>query len=265
VKVFVREPALGAVTLGMLALMAVFIVLPQVQGHRRCLDLLRRRRPVPVAEIDAAKRLGYLRDLDWLCRRAALEHGDASVRSSTLFINVSLASLLDPLHGVDQIVLLCECAGRSPRQAVLEISEQAEARDLGLLQDVVHAYRDEGFRFAVDDVGEGHSTLELLVAVDPEFIKIARSLITNLDSHSARSAVESIVVFANAQGSNVIAEGIVAAAREVALHVPLVVRLEGTNVRLGKKILSESGLPILSADNLADAAEKVVKAVKEAA
>ena len=64
---------------------------------------------------------------------------------------------------------------------------------------------------------------------------------------------------------DVIAEGIVAAAREVSLHVPLVVRLEGTNVRLGKKILAESGLPILSGDNLADAAEKVVKAVREAA
>jgi succinyl-CoA synthetase beta subunit len=47
--------------------------------------------------------------------------------------------------------------------------------------------------------------------------------------------------------------------------VPLVVRLEGTNVELGKKILAESGLTIQSADDLADAAEKVVKAVKEAA
>jgi len=58
---------------------------------------------------------------------------------------------------------------------------------------------------------------------------------------------------------------VVAAAREVGLSVPLVVRLEGTNVDLGKKILAESGLPITSADNLADAAEKVVSAVKEAA
>jgi len=57
----------------------------------------------------------------------------------------------------------------------------------------------------------------------------------------------------------------VAAAREVSLHVPLVVRLEGTNVELGKKIMAQSGLPIIAADNLADAAEKVVKAVKEAA
>jgi succinyl-CoA synthetase beta subunit len=79
--------------------------------------------------------------------------------------------------------------------------------------------------------------------------------------------VEGILVniFGGIMRCDVIAEGVVAAAREVALHVPLVVRLEGTNVRLGKKILSESGLPILSADNLADAAEKVVKAVKEAA
>jgi succinyl-CoA synthetase beta subunit len=58
---------------------------------------------------------------------------------------------------------------------------------------------------------------------------------------------------------------VVAAAREVSLSVPLVVRLEGTNVELGKKILAGSGLPIVSADNLADAAAKVVKAVKEAA
>jgi succinyl-CoA synthetase beta subunit len=78
--------------------------------------------------------------------------------------------------------------------------------------------------------------------------------------------VEGILVniFGGIMRCDVIAEGIVAAAREVSLHVPLVVRLEGTNVRLGKKILAESGLPILSADNLADAAEKVVKAVKEA-
>ena len=79
--------------------------------------------------------------------------------------------------------------------------------------------------------------------------------------------VEGILVniFGGIMRCDVIAEGVVAAAREVSLHVPLVVRLEGTNVDLGKKILKESGLPILSADNLGDAAEKIVKAVKDAA
>jgi succinyl-CoA synthetase beta subunit len=78
--------------------------------------------------------------------------------------------------------------------------------------------------------------------------------------------VEGILVniFGGIMRCDVIAEGVVAAAKEVSLHVPLVVRLEGTNVELGKKILAQSGLKILSADNLADAAEKVVKAVKEA-
>ena len=79
--------------------------------------------------------------------------------------------------------------------------------------------------------------------------------------------VEGILVniFGGIMRCDVIAEGVVAAAREISLGVPLVVRLEGTNVELGKKILKESGLPILSADNLSDAAEKIVKAVKEAA
>ena len=77
--------------------------------------------------------------------------------------------------------------------------------------------------------------------------------------------VEGILVniFGGIMRCDVIAEGVVAAAREVNLHVPLVVRLEGTNVDLGKKILKESGLKITSAENLADAAQKIVQAVKE--
>lgn len=69
-----------------------------------------------------------------------------------------------------------------------------------------------------------------------------------------------INIFGGIMKCDVIAEGVVTAAREVKLKVPLVVRLEGTNVDLGKKILAESGLPIISAANMADAAEKAVAA-----
>ena len=72
-------------------------------------------------------------------------------------------------------------------------------------------------------------------------------------------------IFGGIMRCDVIAEGVIAAVKEVGLKVPLVVRLEGTNVALGKEIMARSGLPIISADNLADAAEKVVKAVKDAA
>ncbi len=72
-------------------------------------------------------------------------------------------------------------------------------------------------------------------------------------------------IFGGIMKCDVIAEGIVTAAKQVKLTVPLVVRLEGTNVELGKKILADSGLPIISGSNMADAAEKVVQAVKKAA
>jgi succinyl-CoA synthetase beta subunit len=69
-------------------------------------------------------------------------------------------------------------------------------------------------------------------------------------------------IFGGIMKCDTIAAGVVAAAREVKLSVPLVVRMKGTNEDLGKKILKDSGLPIISADNMADAAKKVVAAVK---
>jgi len=72
-------------------------------------------------------------------------------------------------------------------------------------------------------------------------------------------------IFGGIMKCDVIAEGVVAAAREVQLRVPLVVRLEGTNVELGKKILAESGLDIIPATDMADAGRKVVEAAKRAA
>lgn len=83
----------------------------------------------------------------------------------------------------------------------------------------------------------------------------------------ADKAVEGILVniFGGIMRCDIIAEGIVIAAKEVELDVPLVVRLEGTNVEEGKEILANSGLPIVSADDLGDAARKIVAQVKQAA
>jgi succinyl-CoA synthetase beta subunit len=68
-------------------------------------------------------------------------------------------------------------------------------------------------------------------------------------------------IFGGIMRCDVIAEGIVAAVKEVGLKVPLVVRLEGTNVDLGKSIIADSGLNVVSADDLDDAAQKIVKAI----
>ncbi len=74
-----------------------------------------------------------------------------------------------------------------------------------------------------------------------------------------------INIFGGIMKCDIIAEGVIAAVKEVGLKVPLVVRLEGTNVDQGKKIISESKLNVIPADDLDDAAQKIVKAVKEAA
>ena len=71
-----------------------------------------------------------------------------------------------------------------------------------------------------------------------------------------------INIFGGIMRCDVIAEGVVAAVKEVGLRVPLVVRLEGTNVALGKEIINKSGLNVIPADDLDDAAQKIVKAVK---
>ncbi|RVA88427.1 succinate--CoA ligase subunit beta, partial [Mesorhizobium sp. M7A.F.Ca.CA.004.01.1.1] len=71
-----------------------------------------------------------------------------------------------------------------------------------------------------------------------------------------------INIFGGIMKCDIIAEGVIAAVKEVGLEVPLVVRLEGTNAELGKKIINDSGLNVVSADDLDDAAKKIVAAVK---
>ncbi len=116
--------------------------------------------------------------------------------------------------------------------------------------DIIKLYGAEPANFL--DVGGGASK---------EKVAAAFKIIT------ADPKVKGILVniFGGIMKCDVIAEGVIAAVKEVGLAVPLVVRLEGTNVDLGKKIIRDSGLNVIPADDLNDAAAKIVKAVKEAA
>jgi succinyl-CoA synthetase beta subunit len=116
--------------------------------------------------------------------------------------------------------------------------------------DIIKLYGSEPANFL--DVGGGATT---------ERVTAAFKIITSDPN------VEGILVniFGGIMRCDVIAEGVVTAVKEVGLKVPLVVRLEGTKVAEGKKILSESGLNVIAADDLDDAAKKIVAAVKEAA
>jgi len=156
----------------------------------------------------AAQYRGLTRDLDWICRRAALEGATGLAAGMPLFVNVSVSALLDPLHDVDQMLLLLEYVGRSAHDVVLEITEREAVPDLDRFATVLAAHREHGFRFAIDDVGEGHSTLEVLAVASPEFIKVARGLMVAAHAPGARSAIRALVAFARSSGAAVIAEGI---------------------------------------------------------
>jgi diguanylate cyclase (GGDEF)-like protein len=156
----------------------------------------------------AASRLGLGRDLDWVCRRVCLESSRKVIVDKPLFMNISVSALLAPVHDVDQMLMLLEHSGWSPWEVVLEITERELISDLDRFQQVLSAYRDEGFRFAIDDVGDGHSTLEVLAAGSPEFVKIAQRLTAGVSRPGPRAAIEAVVAYANALGSQVIAEGI---------------------------------------------------------
>ncbi len=113
--------------------------------------------------------------------------------------------------------------------------------------DIIKLYGSEPANFL--DVGGGATTEKVteafkIITSDPN----VKGILVN--------------IFGGIMRCDVIAEGVIAAVKEVGLKVPLVVRLEGTNVELGKKILNESGLSVIAADDLSDAAEKIVKAVK---
>jgi diguanylate cyclase (GGDEF)-like protein len=155
-----------------------------------------------------AVRMGLGRDIDWFARRAAVHCAHAIPEGVQLFINVSIPALLDPLHDVDQMMLLLRWARRTPWDVVLEISEREAVTDMPRFIEVLAAYRNHGFRFAMDDVGEGHSTLEVLAAASPEYIKIARSLTLGAETSGPRAAISALVAFARSANAMVIAEGI---------------------------------------------------------
>lgn len=156
----------------------------------------------------AAHRMGRTRDIDWLCRRVAVAHSTRLQAPLLLFINVSSIALMDPVHDVDQMQLLLRWGGIDPERVVLEITEHEIITDLNRLRFVLAAYREHGIHFAVDDVGEGHSTLELLAAANPEYIKIARSLTATVSQSGSRSAIRAAAAFARSSGAALLAEGV---------------------------------------------------------
>ncbi len=106
------------------------------------------------------------------------------------------------------MLLLLRWARRRPEQTIIEITERDAVLDMQRFREVLSAYRSEGFRFALDDVGQGHSTFEVLAASTPEFIKISANFSKVGEHPGEHSATRAAVAFARDTGGTVIAEGL---------------------------------------------------------
>jgi len=158
--------------------------------------------------------------------------------------------------------------------AMRDESEEDEKEQVAHKYDLSYVALDGNIGCMVNGAGLAMSTMDIIKLYGGEpanFLdvgggankeKVTAAFKLILSDENVKGVL--VNIFGGIMKCDVIAEGVVAAAKEVSLSVPLVVRLEGTNVEKGKEIMAQSGLPIIAADNLADAAQKVVDATKKA-
>jgi len=178
---------------------------------------------------------------------------------------------LDAKIGFDDNALF-----RHPEEVALrDITEEDEKEIEASKYDLNYVALDGSIGCMVNGAGLAMATMDIikLYGLEPaNFLDVGGSaskekVAAAFKIITADPKVKGILVniFGGIMKCDVIAEGVVAAVKEVGLKVPLVVRLEGTNVDLGKKIIAQSGLNVTSGDDLDDAAQKIVAAVKKAA
>ncbi len=163
----------------------------------------------PQAMFRAAEHHGLLAELDWACARVALKTFARLNLPGRLFVNLSPGSLLDPSFSPSAMLAALADAGLSSGQVVFEITEQSAALDYGDLRQAASLFRAEGIEVAIDDLGEGFSSLRLWSELKPAFVKIDKHFISGIhqDPHKIQF-VRSIRQLAEGAHSCVIAEGV---------------------------------------------------------
>ena len=255
--------AVGAVAGGVLTALAVYLL-----ALRHRVDAMR----LVLVGIGAAALLSSLNSM------LIVQANVYDAQSSAVWLIGSLAGAnwaQVRLAGGAVLVLIALALALSPRLRTAELADDTEVdpKELAAQKfDLNYVALDGEIGCMVNGAGLAMATLDIIKLYGEEpanFLDVGggaseEKVTAAFKIITADPQVKGILVniFGGIMKCDVIAQGIVAAARQVKLSVPLVVRLEGTNVDLGKRILAESGLPIISAANMADAAQKVVAAVQ---
>ncbi|WP_344800909.1 bifunctional diguanylate cyclase/phosphodiesterase [Litoribacillus peritrichatus] len=158
---------------------------------------------------ETAERAGLQESLEHLCRRQSAQRFKALGVDGLLFINVSPQALEAPTFSLEKLDKLLAFVEIDPRQVVLELSERYPASDISETLKALGVLKSRGFRIAIDDLGTGYSGLKLWSEVKPDYVKIDRHFVRDIDSDLVkREFVASVVQLANGMGCNLIAEGV---------------------------------------------------------
>jgi EAL domain-containing protein (putative c-di-GMP-specific phosphodiesterase class I)/GGDEF domain-containing protein len=156
----------------------------------------------PEVMFDVAAEADLVWELSRLCRSRAIEGISTRLQpDQLLFLNVDPLDFNDPAFNENEV--------ENPERVVIEITERTAIKDYPKFRERLKAFRNKGFRFAVDDAGSGYAGLGSIANLEPDFIKLDISLINSIDTNFIKqNLVESMVRFANEHGAMVIAEGV---------------------------------------------------------
>jgi len=158
---------------------------------------------------ETAERAGLQQELERLCRNRAAVRFKLLNIDGLLFVNISPQMLEPPVFDLEKLEHLILELNVDPTQVVLELSERYPATDMGHTLKALTVLKEKGFRIAIDDLGAGYSGLKLWSEVKPDYVKIDRHFIRDIDSDLVkREFVASVVNLANGMGCQLVAEGV---------------------------------------------------------
>jgi EAL domain-containing protein (putative c-di-GMP-specific phosphodiesterase class I) len=164
----------------------------------------------PLQLFKYAEEFGSLYTLEKIARELAFENSSTILnKDEKLFINLSPQVIYDPSFTPGHTVSLLKQYKLSPQNIVFEITERSAIEDFSAFTKVLHHYRDQGFQIAVDDAGAGYSSLQAISEIQPDYIKVDRSLISKIHENNVKKHIlDAFVTFAKKMDSIIIAEGI---------------------------------------------------------
>lgn len=156
-----------------------------------------------------AEKLGMQYTLERNCRHLALENMPPLEPSQRLFINFDPQTINDPHFIKGETRNILETLGLSPANVVFELTERSSIKDFVTFRRSLNHYRNQGYMIAIDDAGAGYSSLQSIVELHPDYIKMDMSLVRNVDTNPVKRALlETFVTFAEKVNCKIIAEGI---------------------------------------------------------